>query len=144
VICPYHQRPRDRQAWSISLTKIQIESALKRIAGLVPKHFLRLASLEAGAPDPSHRLSDLSLSDSTGNNILISANAFRNALGNTRVKSTSFTIHKDRKGYTLEGEGNGHGVGLCQIGARAMAEAGKTFQQILQFYYPLAKIRALL
>ncbi|MCR4963218.1 MAG: stage II sporulation protein D [Firmicutes bacterium] len=32
--------------------------------------------------------------------------------------------------------GYGHGVGLCQYGADGMAAAGKTYRQILDFYYP--------
>jgi stage II sporulation protein D len=144
VICPYHRRQRDRNHWSIRLSRLQIESALKKITGLLPRSFVRLASLEAGAPDSSHRLSDVAISDGEGNNLLVSANAFRNAIGNTRLKSTNFQIRKDAQGYSLEGKGNGHGVGLCQVGARAMAEERKSFRQILRFYYPLAIIRAVL
>lgn len=144
VTCPYHKRDRDRTRWSLQLSKLQIESALKRVNGLLPRSFRRLASLDAGAPDASQRLSDVSVSDSEGNSFLVSANSFRNAIGNTKLKSTSFQIHKDGSGYSLEGEGYGHGVGLCQVGARAMAEEGRSFMQILQFYYPLAKIRTLL
>lgn len=32
--------------------------------------------------------------------------------------------------------GGGHGVGLCQWGAAAMARSGKTYRQILQYYFP--------
>lgn len=142
VACPYHHRARDRASWSALLTKPQIESALRRIAGLLPASFRRVASLEAGAPDGSHRLSDVAVSDGAGNNVLISANTFRNALGNTRLKSTAFQIRRAPAGYRIDGEGSGHGVGLCQVGARAMAEAGKTYRQILAFYYPLAKVQA--
>jgi stage II sporulation protein D len=142
VVCPYHRRTRDRVSWSALITKPQIESALRRIAGLLPKNFRRIASLEAGAPDGSHRLSDVAVSDATGNSVLISANTFRNAIGNTKLKSTAFQIHRATVGYRIEGEGNGHGVGLCQVGARAMAEEGKSYRQILAFYYPLAKVQA--
>lgn len=38
------------------------------------------------------------------------------------------------------GRGFGHGVGLCQWGAQAKAEAGWNGQEILQFYYPGAKL----
>lgn len=86
----------------------------------------------------------MAVSDKSGQSVLVSANTFRNALGNTRVKSTAFRIARGPDGYTLEGEGNGHGVGMCQVGARAMAEEGRSYEQILQFYYPLAKIRRLL
>ena len=36
----------------------------------------------------------------------------------------------------LDGGGWGHGVGMSQYGARAMAEAGHSHRQILQHYYP--------
>ena len=39
-------------------------------------------------------------------------------------------------GLVVEGRGSGHGVGLCQWGARGWAEAGATWQEILQRYYP--------
>jgi stage II sporulation protein D len=38
------------------------------------------------------------------------------------------------------GRGFGHGVGMCQWGAKGMAEAGKTPQEILALYYPGAKL----
>jgi stage II sporulation protein D len=39
-----------------------------------------------------------------------------------------------------DGRGWGHGVGLCQWGAQGKAEAGWTARQILEFYYPGAKL----
>jgi len=41
------------------------------------------------------------------------------------------------------GSGNGHGVGLCQYGAMGRARAGQTFRQILEGYYPGARVRRL-
>ena len=38
--------------------------------------------------------------------------------------------------WTFEGRGWGHGVGMSQWGAKALAEAGWTFEQILMYYYP--------
>lgn len=32
--------------------------------------------------------------------------------------------------------GNGHGVGMSQLGAKKMAELGKTYKEIMSFYYP--------
>lgn len=37
--------------------------------------------------------------------------------------------------FVIRGNGNGHNVGLSQYGAKAMAELGYTFEQILSFYY---------
>jgi stage II sporulation protein D len=43
----------------------------------------------------------------------------------------------------LNGTGQGHGIGLCQSGAAAMAKEGANFQQILTHYYPNAAIASL-
>ena len=37
--------------------------------------------------------------------------------------------------YTFNGKGNGHGVGMSQIGAKNRATAGQSFDTILKFYY---------
>ena len=37
--------------------------------------------------------------------------------------------------YIFNGKGNGHGVGMSQIGARNRATAGQNFETILKFYY---------
>ncbi len=37
--------------------------------------------------------------------------------------------------FVFTGKGWGHGVGLCQVGAHAMAQSGATFEQILRHYY---------
>jgi stage II sporulation protein D len=37
---------------------------------------------------------------------------------------------------TVRGRGWGHGVGLCQMGAKTLAEKGSTSEQVLAIYYP--------
>ena len=41
----------------------------------------------------------------------------------------------DVQRFVITGKGFGHGVGLCQVGAFGMAQAGSTFEQILKHYY---------
>ena len=38
--------------------------------------------------------------------------------------------------FTLTTRGYGHGVGLSQYGANALALTGKSYQEILSLYYP--------
>ena len=57
-------------------------------------------------------------------------------LGWSAVQSNDFSIKKQGEFALLKGVGSGHGIGLCQAGARAMAEQGATFLQILDHYYP--------
>jgi stage II sporulation protein D len=52
-------------------------------------------------------------------------------------------MRKEGDHVILEGVGQGHGIGLCQSGASAMAEEGANFRQILSHYYPNATIVSL-
>lgn len=56
------------------------------------------------------------------------------------VPSNDFVATKNGDQVVLRGVGNGHGIGLCQAGAKAMAESGATFQEILNHYYPNTSI----
>jgi len=64
-------------------------------------------------------------------------------LGWNTVPSNDFTIKRDGGQVVLEGVGQGHGIGLCQAGAKAMAEHGANFRQILVYYYPNAELTSL-
>lgn len=61
-----------------------------------------------------------------------------------RVKSANFEPFLKASGKTSElvisGRGHGHGVGMCQYGAEAMAKKGATMAAILARYYPGASI----
>ena len=52
------------------------------------------------------------------------------------LRSTYFNVRSDGDSLLLEGKGYGHGVGLCQEGAMVMALSGKSFRDIIIFYYP--------
>jgi Stage II sporulation protein len=64
-------------------------------------------------------------------------------LGWDALPSNNFTIRTDATGVVLEGAGEGHGIGLCQAGAKAMAQSGATFREILDHYYPNTSLAAL-
>ena len=52
------------------------------------------------------------------------------------------SVSEDEAGFTLTAGRFGHGVGMSQRGAQYMASKGnKTFKEILNFYYPGAKIK---
>lgn len=64
-------------------------------------------------------------------------------LGWNAVPSNSFTARKQSNQVILEGVGQGHGVGLCQRGARGMGELGSDFQTILDHYFPNTTLKSL-
>ena len=67
----------------------------------------------------------------------------RRALSETHLLSSAFDVEKQGDRFILHGKGWGHGVGLCQIGAAVMGEQGKTYDEILLFYYRNAEIKHL-
>ena len=70
------------------------------------------------------------------NLIVESEYKIRDLLSDSFLFSSAFTIEKKEQGFSLNGKGWGHGVGLCQIGALSMALSGKNSNQILNHYYP--------
>lgn len=57
-------------------------------------------------------------------------------LGWGTAPSNTYIRRKQGEHVILEGTGQGHGIGLCQSGAMAMAKGGADFAQILSHYYP--------
>lgn len=92
-----------------------------------------------GPRDASGRLETVRIKDSGGVKN-IPANSFRLALSGTMIKSANFTIEITPKGVIFRGRGWGHGVGMCQWGAFGAANEGLGYKEILEYYYPGAKI----
>lgn len=63
----------------------------------------------------------------------ITGTALRQALG---LRSTCFTVRYESGTFCFTTKGYGHGVGLSQWGAKALAEQGQNFADILAHYYP--------
>ena len=60
----------------------------------------------------------------------------RRFFGNVIFPSNSYALEKKNGRFTVLGEGLGHGVGLCQIGALALAKQGWSYKRILAHYFP--------
>lgn len=65
----------------------------------------------------------------------------RKWLYHSHLYSSAFDVSRTIDGgFLFTGKGWGHGVGLCQIGAAVMASEGKTYKEILDFYYRGAEV----
>jgi hypothetical protein len=64
-------------------------------------------------------------------------------LGWNAIPSNNFTARKQGGEVILKGAGQGHGVGLCQRGAKAMAEGGAGFREIISHYFPNTTLNSL-
>ena len=61
-------------------------------------------------------------------------------LGWNAIPSNNFSARLAGNEVILEGQGQGHGIGLCQLGAKAMAARGETYRAILRHYFPNTEI----
>ncbi len=68
--------------------------------------------------------------------LILRGEELRKAVGYTVVPSTQFTVESFGLEIVLAGYGAGHAVGLCQWGAKELAELGYAYPSILRYYYP--------
>ncbi len=62
----------------------------------------------------------------------LSGKQLRETLG---LYSANFEVEKSGDSYTFYVKGYGHGVGLSQVGANAMAQRGSDYKDIIKHYY---------
>jgi stage II sporulation protein D len=67
--------------------------------------------------------------------------ALNRSLGWNRVRSDWYEVSFGGDRVVFDGKGYGHGVGLCQAGAAEMAKEGKSYREILAFYFPSTSLK---
>ena len=122
-------------AWSAKLERSRIEALLN--AGGI--NVGTITNIKINDTSRSGRAIEMKITFKKGK-VVLRANKFRLLLGADVIRSAMFKIKKDKDSYIFEGTGWGHGVGLCQEGAKGMAEKGYDYKKILQFYFPGTKI----
>ncbi|MCQ2062714.1 MAG: SpoIID/LytB domain-containing protein [Fibrobacter sp.] len=86
---------------------------------------------------PSGRILTLEVSTDKGKmNVLGDKVRWLFKKNGTILPSSFFRLSHDNNEWIIRGKGFGHGVGMCQMGVRARAQAGQSFAQILTHYYP--------
>ncbi|MGA3019349.1 MAG: SpoIID/LytB domain-containing protein [Bryobacteraceae bacterium] len=122
--------------WRWEADPRQIVEALRQSQLRAPE---MVDSVEVVARTASGRARTLALRGA-GESVRVSASAFRFALGRAfgwnTVESDRYEIHWP----VFEGTGSGHGVGLCQRGADQMGAVGRSYREILAFYFPGAAL----
>ena len=101
-----------------------------------------VTAIEVSERTPSLRAAWITV-HGTRSSVRLRGNEFRRMLGYDRFKSTLFAVALDGQWARFSGRGYGHGVGLCQWGAKGMAEQGYQATRILEHYYPGSTLGAL-
>jgi stage II sporulation protein D len=87
--------------------------------------------------DSFGRVLEIEITSGNNNKYVLNALRFRNEIIKEpfKLRSCLFTFTLDAQNVTFKGSGWGHGVGLCQYGSQGMALEGKSYSDILKFYF---------
>ncbi len=117
--------------WEQALSPKKIENHLRAVGYNVTG----LEKIQILSRYPSGRITKLEFVTAKGN-VSIPAVAFRKIMGYGVIRSTDFEVKLVDGNFVFVGTGYGHGVGLCQWGAKQRAEEGFNYREILSYYYP--------
>ena len=130
--------------WELNYTRQELQNFIRKRTGEDFGELKDLVPLQRG---PSGRLIRLRVVGDKKTFEITRELAIRQALAEKTLWSACITFEKsgrDRNGafakFKILGAGWGHGVGMCQTGAAAMALRGQNFLQILQHYYAGVKL----
>ncbi|MFM8289436.1 MAG: SpoIID/LytB domain-containing protein [Planctomycetaceae bacterium] len=130
VLCD-HCREARLYRWQVRVARREAEELFRAAARKKGKTFGTLRELQG----IRGRLGDYRLRDQQGE-IELTGAEIRQALSGKGLSSPRFTIREQGNELLFEGQGHGHGVGLCQWGARGLAQQGWTARRIFAYYYP--------
>ena len=121
------EAPAEAAHWQASFSADEVLAAAKASGAKVDK----LESVAIGQRGESGRAETLLISGQE-----VSAPAFRIAIGSTKMRSCLLESLRMEDGQVkMSGKGYGHGVGMSQWGAYAMAKEGKTAEEIVMHYF---------
>ena len=138
VLNDYDLHTADFHDWTVQYTTDELSELVRTRTGI---DFGTIVALEAVERGPSGRIKYLRITGTLREEVIGKELAIRKALSSSHLKSSAFEIEKSPDGFVLKGRGWGHGVGLCQIGAAAMAAQGYDYRQIISHYYVGAEIK---
>ena len=140
VLNDYDQETIDFYRWTVEYTQQQLSELINR---KLKDDFGTITDLIPVERGKSGRIWKLKIVGTKKTFSIGKELEIRRALSETHLLSSAFDVEKQGDRFILHGKGWGHGVGLCQIGAAVMGEQGKTYDEILLFYYRNAQIQKL-
>lgn len=146
VLNDYDQETTDFYHWTVQYTQQQLHDLVCRHLQVDMGAILDLQPVEVG---PGGHISLLRVVGQKHEMTVGKELEIRRMLSQSHLKSSAFSVQllDVQEGIpqyiVLHGRGWGHGVGMCQIGAAAMAAQGRDSQSILEHYYVGASVTRL-
>ncbi len=140
VLNDYDQETPDFYRWTVEYSRAELSELIARKLNADFGEIQDLVPLDRGKSGRIWRLKIVG----TKKTLTIGKELeIRRALSETHLLSSAFDVEQQGDRFILKGKGWGHGVGLCQVGAAVMSFQGKTYDEILLFYYRGAEIKHL-
>lgn len=145
ILPNFDQETEDFYRWTVKYSQSELRDLLLARAGI---DFGRIRSLDPIERGESGRIVKLRITGEKRTMVIGKELEIRRALSRSHLYSSAFVVrvfgNSDfPESFQLTGAGWGHGVGLCQIGAAAMAEQGHNHEQILMHYFRNATLNRL-
>ncbi len=125
--------------WSLQIARADLQADLARFFKGRGATLGKLQTVHEETPIVAGRLPQFDIRGNRGT-AHASGAELRRAMTDRGVHSPRFHLSDQGPTFMISGQGHGHGVGLCQWGARGLARAGRNRFQILAYYYPGATI----
>ncbi len=135
VACRWCQ-PSEYARWERRASAVSVLNAVSSAAGF---RLSQSAEVTVESDDESGFVRAVVIRD-RGREQKLSADEFRRAVGRrlgwNTVISPTFKLERRGPSFIFRGKGFGSQVGLCLAGASRQAAAGRSYRQILDYYYP--------
>ena len=138
VLNDYDQETPDFYRWTVEYSREELTELVNRKLKMDLGDIVNLVPLERGK---SGRIWKLQIVGSKRSFTIGKELEIRRTLSETHLYSSAFDVECKGDRFILHGKGWGHGVGLCQIGAAVMGEEGRSYDDILLYYYHNAEIK---
>jgi stage II sporulation protein D len=120
--------------WELRLSPDDLAAKLKGRGAVAP-----VTSVAVTETGPADHVGKVEIAHA-GGTLAISGADLRRSVGHSRIRATRFRAGIEGGEVVFTGAGWGHAVGMCQVGARGMADAGYGTRDILGRYYPGAEL----
>ncbi len=130
-------RESDKYQWQSELTSEELLAALKKAPG--GKNLAGIQSIRQTAGPQAGVIAAFDIGDGR-RTVSVTGMILRQNLPAGKLLSPHFALKQTGDKIVAKGHGFGHGAGLCQWGARGLANAGKSAREIVEYYYPGATV----
>lgn len=129
IVCSYCQ-DAPKYFWRVSIPKEDLTLRLNKSGMKLDK--LKMIKVIKSTQSGRARVVVI---DGGGIKAKLSGEKLRRKLGYDRLFSAFFHVAIEGEDAVFRGRGAGHGIGMCQWGAKGLAMKGKSYISILKFYY---------